>query len=322
MSTAVALFRVAAGARLGHGHLRRAEALAPHLRAQVLVSMRGSGAPTVLDQVPAASAAATLDALAPQLLVLDEPHAGHAGRWCLAATRRGIPVVSLHDLGLARVPSALAIDGSIGSPARGWPATDILRGPAYAVIRPAPRRRGAVRTHARRVLVSLGGGPRLGLAMRLARELCRRHPALDVLVPSSVGHSAEPALLDRVRPLTVASGLGAVLADVDLALLGGGVSLYEAAAAGVPTVALAVVPAQRPTIRGLVRAGVARAAGSLDGTRGAAWTRRVVDVVSQSLHDVAWRREAARRGPQLIDGRGAARVAQAIGDLLERDGRG
>lgn len=324
MSAPVALFRVAAGARLGHGHLRRAEALAPHLRARVVVSVRGSGAPTVLDRVPAAPAAQTLDTVAPQLLVLDEPHAEHASRWCLAAERRGIPVVSLHDLGLARVPSTLAIDGSIASPARGWTAGRVLRGPSYAIVRRAPRRRGPVRVTPRRVLVSLGGGPRAGTAWRIARALRRQHPEIDVLVPSpGVSRRDHDAARNTgVRALTATAGLGAVLPEVDLAIVGGGLSLYEAAAAGVPAVGLAVVAAQRPTIRGLARAGVARDAGDLRTRPDAAWLRRTIDTISAALRDVAWRRNAAREGPRLIDGRGAERAALAMARLLERATRG
>lgn len=324
MSEPLALFRLAAGARVGHGHLRRAEALAPHLRAKVVVSVRGSGAATVLERVPGASAALTLDTVAPRLLVLDEPHEGHARRWCLAAARRGIPVVSLHDLGLARVPSTLAIDGSITSPARGWTAGQVLRGPAYAIVRRAPRRRGPVRVAPRRVLVSLGGGQRAGTAWRIARALGRRHPDIEVLVasPKVARAAAGAAPRGGVRALTLSAGLGAVLPDVDLAIFGGGLSLYEAAAAGVPAVAIAVVSAQRSTIRGLARAGVVRDAGDLVTRPDAAWLRHTVDIVSLVLRDVAWRRNAAHAGPRLVDGRGAVRAARAIADLLERGTRG
>ncbi len=150
------LFRVAAGPRIGHGHLRRAEALARTLGRPSALSVRGAGAPTSLTAVSSGGAGATLEVVRPAVLVLDEPHVRHAQAWVSAATRRHIPVVSLHDLGIARVDSTLAIDGSVTSPAHGWAAADTLRGLAYAVIRPPRRARRGVQVE--RMLVSLGEG--------------------------------------------------------------------------------------------------------------------------------------------------------------------
>jgi len=180
-----------------------------------------------------------------------------------------------------------------------------------------------VRFEPRRVLISFGGGPRAGVAQLIARELCRRHPSLEVLLPAPAAPPDEEANAGdaRIRSLTLRDGLGAVLHDVDLAVLGGGMSLYEAAAAGVPAVALAVVPAQRPTIQGLARAGVVRSAGRLAVRPNAQWLRQVVGAMSAALADVAWRRAAASRGPRLVDGRGAERAARAITALLERAAR-
>lgn len=315
MSRPVALFRVAAGPRLGHGHLRRAETLAALLSARALVSLRGTATATALEVVPAGAAGPTLDTVRPTLLVLDDPHPVHARRWCLAAQRRSIPVVSVHDLGLARVPSTLAVDGSIASPTRGWRAAQVCRGVAFAIIRPPFRRRLRVRTRARRVLVSLGGGPRRAFALQLARELRRRHPDVEVLLPSPVPSRAAH-VAGGIRQVAATRGLGAVFPGVDLAILGGGVTLYEAAAAGVPAVSVEVVPAQRPTIAAFARAGVIRYGGALTGARGAR-VRAIVDAVSASLDDVTWRREAARKGRRLVDGRGARRVARTIESLLQ-----
>lgn len=310
-----ALFRVAAGPRLGHGHLRRAEVLAHALRRQACVSIRGAGvAATRLPRVAPASAGATLDAVRPAVLVLDDPDARHGRAWARAASRRQVPVVSLHDLGLGQVPSTLAVDGSVSSPARGWLAGRTLRGLGYAVLRrPRPAVRGGA---VRRVLVSLGGGVRRALSQAVVAELLRRHPTLEVLVPQGSGTPAASG----VTPVAAPDGLAPWLARVDVAVVGGGVSLYEAIAAGLPTVAIPVVPAQRPTIRGFAARRLTVDAGGRATSRHAI-ARRIADGFDRVVDDAAWRRHVQEQGPRVVDGRGAERVARAIRAVAEATSR-
>jgi spore coat polysaccharide biosynthesis predicted glycosyltransferase SpsG len=310
----VVLFRVAAGPRIGHGHLRRAEALARTLGGPSVLSMRGAGAPTSLTLLPPGGTGATLEIVRPAVLVLDDPHARHAQAWASAATRRRIPVVSLHDLGIARVESTLAIDGSVTSPAHGWPAARTLRGLAYAVIRPPRRARRGVEVD--RMLVSLGGGAREALTRAVLAELVRRHPGVDLLVPQACHDPQAVTGPARVRRVAAPDGLAPWFARVDVAIVGGGVSLYEAVAAGLPTVAVPVVPAQVPTIRAFAARRLTFDAG---GRRGSVTTvaRRVADLVDAMVADRAWRRRVQREGPRLVDGRGARRVARAIHAVAE-----
>lgn len=308
------LFRVAAGPRIGHGHLRRAEVLARALRWPATVSIRGAARVAgALTPVPDAGAGATLDGVAPDLLVLDDPHPVHGRTWVRAAARRHVPVVSLHDLGLARVASTLAIDGSIVSPAHGWPAERVLRGLDYAVIAaPSPGRPAG---QVRRALVSLGGGPRPALTRAILAQLRERHPSVHWLVTHAAPEPREPGR-QHVRPIVARRGLGPWFARVDVAIVGGGISLYEAVAAGVPTIAVPVVRAQRPTIRGFAARNLAIDGGGRSSTV-AAIARRVADRFDALVADARWRRDVRRMGPRAIDGRGAKRVAAAIAAVSE-----
>ena len=280
------------------------------------ISIRGGGGiSTTLTIAPAAAAGATLDAVRPRVLIVDDPQAGHGQAWVEAATRRQLPVVSLHDLGLARVASTIAVDGSVTSPANGWPAARTLRGLPYVVIgRP---RRARMSGDVRRVLVSLGGGPRRTLTSAIVGELVRSHPGIEVLVTQQ----CEAVGADRVRHVTATSGLAPWLARVDVAIVGGGVSLYEAVAAGVPAVAIPIVAAQRPTIRGFaVRRLAVDAGGPVAPIRLVA--RRVARRFARLVEDVELRRAMHVEGPRAIDGRGAQRVSRVIVAVTEAARRG
>jgi hypothetical protein len=315
-STTYALFRVAAGPRIGHGHLRRAEALAGALGRPARISIRGrSGISTTLAAVASAGAGTTLDDVRPRVLILDDPHAAHGQAWVEAATRRQLPVVSLHDLGLARVASTLAVDGSVTSPRRGWPAARTLRGLEYAVIgRP---RHARVSSDVRRVLVSLGGGSRGVLTRAVVGELVKSHPGIEVLVTQQ----CETAGRGRVSHVTAPGGLAKWLARVDVAIVGGGVSLYEAVAAGVPTVAIPIVAAQQPTIRGFALRRLALDAGGPVGPPRLV-ARCVAQRFARLVRDADLRQAMHVGGPVAVDGRGAQRVARAIVALTEATRRG
>ena len=112
------VFRIAAGPRLGFGHLIRCRAIARALGVMPRVSIRGTAATRragaalglrVIDGGPG-----LLDREMPQILVVDDPSAPAARPWVSAARRRGIPVATIHDGGLARVDADLVIDGITG----------------------------------------------------------------------------------------------------------------------------------------------------------------------------------------------------------------
>jgi spore coat polysaccharide biosynthesis predicted glycosyltransferase SpsG len=313
--------RVAAGPRVGYGHLMRARALAQHLAMQVSLSVRGGTA--------AARAATSLGLQlttdpAPleraDLLVVDDPSLRHGRPWIARAKRAGVPSVSVHDCVPAH-DADLVICGSIGVDEIQAAGT-VLNGPQFYLldrrIRTALRNRWS-RTSARplRVLVALGGGHHV---RRIARQLVpaiRRYSS-DVSISVAAGFSrGRRPTLRGARWLSARTGLTQALVDCDVAIVAGGVTLYEACALGTPAVAMAVVPSQRRAIlefavRGaLIDAGLASDMAIDRAARG----------VARLLGDERRRRMTATRARQLVDGLGARRAAEQIQAMLARGAR-
>lgn len=313
-----ALFRVAAGPRLGFGHLRRATVLAGLIGRPCALSVRGAaGVRPPWREAPKTPAAA-LETLRPRVLVIDDPDAGRARPWLHAARRAGIPCASVHDIGLAPIASDLAVDGSlIRQPS--WPAHAVLEGPAFAVLglRAAARLRPrAVQRRVLRIVVSLGGGTHGRRLAAIAQALGTALPDAQLVVPAGLHVDAERrGRVAGLEMIAAPDGLGPVLAGADLAVLGGGVTLYEAAALGVPVIAVPVVAAQRPTVRAFVRHGLAV---TVPSTHDPVELGQLVARRARRLSVDPLRRQQMRaRGPALIDGRGAARVARAFVRLAE-----
>lgn len=312
------VFRAAAGPRRGFGHLIRCRSLARALDVVPVVSLRATA-----DTVRRATAlGCTVVTGGPRhvlantpcdVLVVDDPNSAAAAAWIRAGRRAGRPVVTVHDLGIGCLEGDLVVDGSVvRKPALRRAAGALAAGPRFAVLDPrllSWRRRGTEPVGACTVLIALGGGTNATLASAIADALTGADERIQVRIAGgfSAGGHAQLRVQPRVCWLGRTPGLGRELARADVAVVGGGVTLYEACALGVPTVAVPVVDAQRDTIAAFVRKGAAT--GIVDGPVD---LDRVVSLVIALVEDRRKRRGLSERASALVDGRGAARVAQFV----------
>ncbi|MEO5822002.1 MAG: hypothetical protein ABIT71_15980 [Vicinamibacteraceae bacterium] len=330
-------FRVAASPRIGFGHLVRAIHLARALGVPPRVSIRGTiDAAETASRLGAERLAGSIrEVMRPGLglLVIDDPSRAAAEPWLRAAGRAGVAVASLHDVGLAPLPSDLAIDGSLGARRVHGLGRDVAAcrlGPTFAVLSPdvVSRRRAPSEQAGRAatIVIGLGGGRQARAGLTIARHLrigldCR--PGLSrarVLLSLGLGSGARLEGIGSLDGVAVIASprFRAALARATVAVVAGGTTLYEACALGTPVVAVPVVAGQATTVRRFVRAGLAVGTGPLRGVAvgSARWARAAADAALDLLADARRREVMARRGQAVIDGRGAERVAQAIRAVL------
>lgn len=225
---------------------------------------------------------------------------------------------------LGRLAAAVTMAGS--------PPRTFLTGPRFALLDPVFASPVGAMRHARapRVLIALGGGPRARLGHAIATAVGREVPWTSIRIAGgfavprrpqrapagALRHTGFTPVRDQVSdrhrivwtgPL---DGLAAELAACDVAVVGGGVSLYEACARGVAAVGVPVVVPQRPTVRRFVTAGAA-----LGDAGGAPDAERIARDVVTLLREPALRAAVGMRGRTLVDGGGARRVAEAIREL-------
>jgi spore coat polysaccharide biosynthesis predicted glycosyltransferase SpsG len=257
-------------------------------------------------------------ALRPDVVVIDDPIASHAARWVAHARRLGCLVVSIHDLGLGCRDADIVVDGSVTRPAVGSRGAT-LAGPRFAVLDPSFSSRSNARRAGRagtRVLISLGGGPRTRMASAIAAAISSAEPDADVRVVGGFISKFADARRERITWIGAPLGLGDELSRADVAVIGGGVSLYEAAALGVPTVAVPVVRAQEPTVAAFTRRRAALGTPSIDTA-----PRVIAMQAARLLRDGRLRHQISRTARTVVDGRGSARVAAAIAVFARRHER-
>jgi hypothetical protein len=163
------------------------------------------------------------------------------------------------------------------------------------------------------VLIALGGGVHVfAVARRLVAAIREQCPGARIRIAPGFSRRRRPAV-PGARWLTP-GGLIGPLATCDVAVLAGGVTLYEACALGAPIVCVAVVRGQRPAIKAFARRGAVLDAGG-PGALGVTVGRAAAGV-ARLLHDRPAGRRAASAARRLVDGDGAGRVARRIRALV------
>ncbi|HYE85067.1 MAG TPA: hypothetical protein VEA16_01840, partial [Vicinamibacterales bacterium] len=160
------------------------------------------------------------------------------------------------------------------------------------------------------IVIALGGGHHISAAIDLAHRIIRRDSRALVRIVTGVAGSRRSGS-SRIRMLPLLPHLGGELARCTVAVVGGGVTAYEACCLATPAVAVAVAPAQRRAIRAFAARGALIDGGSL----GPNFSRAAATVASQvdTLMSAPGRRRAVgRAAARIVDGRGALRVARAL----------
>ena len=303
-----AAFLAEAGPGVGLGHLRRCQALAAALGSRgaavrfLVAGAAGVGTDAELDWTrDPALAVEALAAWRPHVAVVDSYGASPELFERVAALAPY--AVAVDDLADRPLPVHLVVNGAWHAARlayRARPDTVLLLGPEYALLDPgfgSPPRR-SLRDDVRRVLVTLGGDPPADALAAAVRAVRRAAPA--AAIDLALGPLAQE--LDGTgNGVTAHRGLDSLrelMLGADLAVTGGGMTLYECLATGVPAVGICLADNQRANVDALSRAGlIVSAEPSLEGA------------VRRLATDSALRRRMSGEGRGRVDGRGAERVA-------------
>jgi UDP-2,4-diacetamido-2,4,6-trideoxy-beta-L-altropyranose hydrolase len=325
--------RADANARIGAGHAMRCIALAE--------AWRRAGGDTALFTVappplvcaaaerrrievrPFGSDAAAWDALAAWArersdpwVVLDSYELGRDAQ--RAARACGARVLVIDDGAAGReFECDVLVNPNVGADALDYEigaATRCCFGPSYALLRSefthaAPARR--FDAPASRIVVTFGGADVHNQAARVARMLAASTPPLDVTVVAGQAHAPPPDIAPaagvHLRWQSPTDDMAALFGRADLAICAAGSTCWELAHLGIPALTLVVADNQKGVASGLHAAGVIVNLGSFDGVSDAKLASAF-----ETLRRGDARAEMSRRGRELVDGRGADRVVEAM----------
>lgn len=323
------LFRADCGPEIGLGHVMRCLALASALRqtgAEVAFLGRGYGSamrrkvrergcafiPLTrdADDVQATRRHARglgADAVVVDLYGIDEAY-------LRALRNEGIILVALDDHNLMPFPAHLVVNpnrfaldmqyrSSTGD-------TQFLLGPSYFLLREEfvkareiPRR---LAPQAQRLLISMGGSDPAGLTEKVIRAVAPL--GMETVAIRGAVAVGDAAARQNVRVVRDPPDMARWMLWADLAVASGGGTIYELAATGTPGIILAQSPDQARNAAAMQAEGTLISLGL-----GTDVPEVAIAAAVQSLAgDLPLREAMSRRGREVVDGKGAQRVAEAI----------
>lgn len=220
----------------------------------------------------------------------------------------GLPVVTFDDRGSGAAQSDLNVAALVFDPeevAR-LQGVRVLTGVDHLVLNPAIARFRRARAQLGSVLVTLGGADTYGVTVKVVRLLQDQPWQVTVVLgPAFVHHEA----LAEVMPghFKLRHGVASMAEEMarhDLAVTGGGMTPFEANAAGLPCLVVANEPFEIPVGQALERIGGCRFAGhhaAID----ASVFRSLLDIAGMSMRAMA-----------SVGLDGVQRVATAVRELV------
>lgn len=331
------LFRCDGGqiSEIGLGHVVRCVALAqecsrqPTVEVQFLVRgteaafqlVRAAGFPLVALSPKEDHGTATL-----QLLVSFNPDIIVVDCWQLESgylpllKKTGVIVATLDYTGADRSLADLSVNAILPTGDGLYEGYDYLVLPkGVAEFAPHP----VDHSEARRVFVSFGGYDPANLTHRFAEAAARLGDGLQYDIVVSRAYQDYQNLQDRFASTSNLHfhqdppNYTELLHEADIALVSGGLTMFQSVASGIPTQVIAQYPHQVDNVARLEKEGVAELLGRAESVDFVDVQQRLISLAS----DRKRRERMALAGRVLVDGLGLCRVSQLIGiiDELEWD---
>lgn len=329
---------------MGSGHVMRCLALAEELRRQsggqaaflcrdlpgnlgAFIRVNGFGLYLLPNNGPwtaVADALACQDVLGTTIwdwLVVDHYELDLA--WEVSLRRHAKRILAIDDLG-RRHESDLLLDQNLEPRIHDLyaghtsPACRKLLGTRYALLRRQFADARKVRTESRpvrRILVCFGGGDTTGpmqTALGALHQRGRAAVAIDVVLGRSDRSVLEQACqgLPSIILHDAVDAMAQLMAQADLAIGAGGSSTWERCCMGLPALTVSLADNQDTIAGQAERMGASRHLGRLERLTAESLALAINDL----LEDSAARAAMSRAGMALVDGLGATRVVEAMGE--------
>lgn len=197
-----------------------------------------------------------------------------------------------------------------------YPDTKLYLGPEYVPLRRGFSNCGRknIRQKPGNLLLMSGGADQYGILKRILEKLDRKaFQRIDVICGRynqfydelKIRYEPEPA----VKIHTVVDNIERYMQEADLAVSAGGVTVYELCAVGTPAISYTVADNQMGTAEKFSRDGIIDYAGDI---RSGDMIGRLLCLIDAYCKDFALRRERSGKMQEIVDGNGAARIADVL----------
>lgn len=244
----------------------------------------------------------------------------------LAALKKRIITIYMDDIYAFSYPVDMLINYNIYGEEMGYEKdaafadTKLLLGTEYVPLREEFSAAEQQRTAADGgILITTGGSDSFNLAGQLLME-AMKYDALKEKEYHVVSGSLNPhigeqqALAQKHENIHIhcnVTNMAELMAESEVALSAGGSTLYELCAMGVPVIAFSFAENQERLVQTFVKRGIAQYGGNYR-TDGNKMIQNTIAGLEKLCGDEALKTEYRRKALQLVDGRGAERIAEAL----------
>ncbi|MBD3859038.1 spore coat protein [Bacillus sp. 28A-2] len=169
-----------------------------------------------------------------------------------------------------------------------------------------------VRKECKQVVISLGGSDPRGLLSKAVSALLSANHLHILAVTGKASHIKEHVEADHVQIIRHTDQLSARLWEADLAIVAGGMTLYEAVCIGVPSIVLSQVDHQAVTASHFAQKGACLHLGLGDQVG----EKEILRAARRLSGSYFLRRSIHLNGRTLIDGKGTERVKNILIQLM------
>ena len=245
----------------------------------------------------------------------------------LAEIKRVVPLlVSIDDLANISFPSDIVINQNIYAKDLNYHSlngkAEFLLGPKYALLREEFSNPGKRKANERvkNILITLGGADCFNLTPKILKILDRisQDFKITVVIGPFFKNIAEiekttKEINKEVELVCDSYEMSKIMLASDLAIAGGGTTLYELAATGTPALAFCLADNQEKNIKGMSEIGTL-----INMRRGNKWQEeKFYREINELIDNYILKVKMSRLGQELVDGKGAIRASKIIMENLK-----
>jgi spore coat polysaccharide biosynthesis predicted glycosyltransferase SpsG len=231
----------------------------------------------------------------------------------------------IDDMGrLARYPCALAVNPNLHAEVSLYEGklrddATLLIGTPFAMLRAefaaAAAKPRTIASSARKILATFGGVDPKGASAKCLEAFALLGDAFEAELIIGAANPQADDLVRRAPPgvkiTRAARDLGARFAEAEIVLSASGTTVWEAACVGAPLMLVAAAPEEVVSAKRVADLGMAIFLGEIETLTPASIAAAIRDFAG----DLALRARSHVLGKEIVDGRGAAHVAEAIAAL-------
>lgn len=235
-------------------------------------------------------------------------------------------LITIDDLNEMPFPSDIMINPNYGAESMNYKfsrSTKFLLGPAYFIFRQefieSAKLNREIREKARNILVTIAGSDPLNLTVKVTKALCKLRMAsnlnlrivLGVGSPDSMKQELEKALKGFAGSCELLQGsdkMAELMLWSDLAITGGGLTKYETAVTGTPSIIISQAEHHVKLMEKFEKGETSLYLGLSSTTN----EEDIAAATARLLRNYVLRAEMSKRGKKLVDGKGIERIILEI----------